>query len=96
MLNRNDIIERLAQEGYTKKASAEIIDDVFKVITNALIQGESVRIHGFGTFDTKETAPRDMIDFTTKERVTLPPMRLPRFTAGQHLKKAIKEGFNRA
>ena len=95
MLNRNEIIERLAQIGYTKKAAGEIIDDVFAVITTALVEGESVRVHGFGTFDIKETAPRDMIHFQTKERITLPPMKTPRFTAGQFLKRAVKEGFVR-
>lgn len=95
MLKRNDIIERLTQKGYTKKDAGIILDDLVRLITEELVAGESVQIHGFGTFEVKECAPRSTIDLQTKERITIPSYKAPKFTAGKLLKRAVKEGFIR-
>ena len=95
MLKRNDIIERVAQKGYTKKDAGVILDDIIKMITEALVDGESVQIHGFGTFDVKECAPRETVDLQTKQRIVIPAYKAPKFTAGKLLKRAVKEGFLR-
>lgn len=95
MLKRNDIIERVAKKGYTKKDSGIILDDIFATITEALVAGESVQIHGFGTFGVKECRAREVIDFQTKNRITVPSYNAPKFTPGNFLKRAIKEKFIR-
>lgn len=95
MLKRSDIIERSTKKGYTKKDSGVILDDLVGTIIEALVEGESVQIHGFGTFDIKEYASRETVDLQTKERITIPAYRAPRFTAGKLLKRAVKEGFVR-
>lgn len=94
MLKRNDIIERLMLKGYTKKDAGTILNDVFDVITEALIKEESVQIYGFGTFEVKNIASRETVDFN-KDRIIIPSYRAPKFTAGDRLKRAIKEGFVR-
>ena len=95
MLKKDELCARLAEQGYTKKDANIILDDVFRVITEALIEGESVMIHGFGTFDVREHKERQMIDYQTQEWITNPAYKFPKFTAGQTLKRAIKEGFIR-
>lgn len=95
MLKRTDIIERLALKGYTKKDAGIILDDIVRVITEALVGGESVQIHGFGTFDVKELAAREIVDLKTKNRSVVPAYKAPKFTAGKLLKRAVKEGFIR-
>jgi hypothetical protein len=40
MVKREDIINRLADKGYTKKSAAYIIDDFVRVIAEALVEGE--------------------------------------------------------
>ena len=45
MLKRNDIIERLTTNGYTKKDAGIILDDVVKILTEAMVNGETVQIH---------------------------------------------------
>lgn len=95
MLKRKDVIDRLALKGYTKKDAGVAFDDVFNVITEALITGESVQVYGFGLFDVKDVAQRETIDYQTKERITIPSYKAPKFTAGKLLKRAIKEGFVR-
>lgn len=95
MLKRNDIIERLTTNGYTKKDAGIILDDVVKILTEAMVNGETVQIHGFGTFSTKECKSRETIDLQTKERIIIPAYKAPKFTAGKLLKRAVKEGFVR-
>ena len=95
MLKRNDLIEKFAQLGYTKSASAIIWEDVKKVLTEALVAGESVQLHGFGTFSVKEYAEREVVDMHTQEKITVPAYKAPKFTAGKLLKRAVKEGLIR-
>lgn len=95
MLRRKEIIDKLVLKGYTKKDAGTIIDDIFGVITDALVSGEAVQIYGFGTFDIREFAQRETVDYQTKERIVVPSYKAPKFTAGKLLKRAIKEGFVR-
>lgn len=95
MMKRNDIVERLALKGYTKKDAETILDDFISMLTEALVAGESVQIHGFGTFEVKECAEKETVDIKTKERIVIPAYKAPKFTAGKLLKRAVKEGFVR-
>lgn len=95
LLYRNDLIELLSKKGYTKKDSGVILKDVFDMITEALVKGDSVQVHGFGTFEVRDIAPRETMDINTSDRITIPAYKSPRFTAGKLLKRAVKEGFVR-
>ena len=95
MLKREELVERLVKEGYTKKDAAIILDGFIKVVSDALIEGESVQLHGFGTFSVKEYAERETVDYQTRERIIVPAYRAPKFVAGKLLKRSIKEGFVR-
>ena len=95
MLKKEDIIERIMRKGYTKKDAGTILDDVLSVITESLVEGDSVQIHGFGTFEVKEYAERETVDFQTKERIVIPAYKAPKCTAGKLLKRAVKEGYIR-
>lgn len=69
------------------------IDDV-RVILEALIQateeaikqGESVSIYGFGTLGLKWREPRETRDFKTGERVTIEGRYVPKFSFGNILR----------
>lgn len=95
MLNRDDIITRFAQKGYTKKDAELVIDDVIRVISEALVEGEAIRFYGFGTFSVRESAPKNTINYQTKERMVVPGHKAPRFTPGKLLKRAVREGILR-
>lgn len=94
-MNKQDIVNKLAEKGYTKKDSSCILDDVFAVITEAMIAGEEVKIHGFGVFSVVERAPRRTLDLKTQEYIDVPARKAPKFKAGTLLNRAIKEGFVR-
>ena len=94
-MNREEIIDRLAKKGYTKKSANLIIDDVVRVITEALVEGEEVQLHGFGTFYVRNMAPRDTNDLLSGERITIPGHNLPKFVPGRTLKRWVREGIIR-
>ena len=47
---KNDIVLALAEMDYYKNQSGTVINDVFRVIAEALARGEKVTIRGFGSF----------------------------------------------
>lgn len=95
MVKRKEFIDIFSKKGYTKKDSAIIIDDFIGTITEILINGDSVNFHGFGTFETIERSSKEITDYQSKEKITVPSYKAPKFTAGKLLKRAIKEGYIR-
>ena len=95
MIQKKEFIERLAAKGYTKADATVIIDDFILTLKEALIERESVSFHGFGKFEVKEHKGREVISPTSGEKVLVPNFLVPSFTAGDTLKRAVKEGFIR-
>lgn len=93
--NRAEIIERFAEKGYTKKDAETILDDFVYMLTELLVEGEEVCFHGFGTFSVRDSKPKELVSPITKERLLVPGHRAPRFTPGNMLKRAVKEGLLR-
>lgn len=90
-----DIIDAMEELKYTKKEANFIIDDIVKVLTKALANGNSVQLHGFGTFEVGMVAERESVDIQTGERITIPAYKAVKFKPGKVLKRAVKEGFYR-
>lgn len=95
MLNKKEFAKRLSEKGYTVKDSMMIIEDFLNTIEDALIEGEAVMFHGFGTFSTFERAERKSTDVRTHEPITVPSFISPKFAPGKGLKRAVREGIAR-
>lgn len=95
MLNRQDLIEILRNNGYTKKDADTVTKDIFKTISKILADGESLNIYGFGRFEIRQHKEKKVRDVVTGEDIIVPPSKAPKFVAGEKLKKAVKEGFLR-
>ena len=95
-MNKNEFITLLSEKGYTKIDCGKIIDDVFTTLMDALASGESVQIYGFGTFGVRDSAPKEIVDYQTKERISVPGHKAPKFVPGRLLKMAVREGIVRA
>lgn len=95
MVTRDEFIERLSQKGYTKRDAGMVMDDFIRTLEEALVGGESVMFHGFGTFEVRERAERESSNPQTKERIVIPSYRAAHFTPGKKLKREIKEGLVR-
>lgn len=83
-----DFVTRLADKGYTKKDSAVILADVLDVIYEAIKDGESVNLIGFGSFKIKKINAKDIINVNTGERCTVPAHNIVKFVPGLALKQA--------
>ncbi len=91
-MKKDDLVEALAKDANlpTKKQAQEIVDWFFETITKALSRGEEVAITGFGSFKTVKRAARMGINPKTGEKIQIPAMTKPKFTAGKLLKDAVK------
>lgn len=90
MVGKNEIINKMASKGYTKKDAEIIMKDFTSVITEFLVGGDSVQFRGFGTFSVREAAPRKTTDYQTKEKIMIPGRMTPKFTPGKLLKEAVR------
>ncbi len=90
-MRKNDIVDNVAAAADLTKADAgRAVDAVFDSITNALRNGDEVRLVGFGTFDIAERAASKGRNPRTGEAIYIGPSRRPRFKAGKSLKDAVE------
>ena len=90
-MNKKELIEVMAEEAETSKATAEKVFSAFvDAVTKSLKNDEKVRIVGFGTFSLTHRAARTGRNPQTGEPLQIAASKSPKFTAGQDLKKAVK------
>lgn len=90
-INKDALVAKISEKTDLAKKDIElVIDTMTEEITRALKGDEKVTLTGFGTFRASKRAPREGINPQTKERITIPAMTVPKFTAGKALKEAIK------
>ena len=90
-MTKNEFVDRVAAEsGLSKKDAGSAVDAVIKSIEDALGSGEEVNFTGFGKFHVAERGAREGRNPRTGETMTIAASRVPRFTAGSGLKKAVK------
>ena len=90
-MTKSEFIDRVADEsGLSKKDAGTAVDAVITSIEKALQSGEEVSFTGFGKFHVAERGAREGRNPRTGETMTIAASKVPRFTAGSGLKKAIK------
>ena len=91
-MTKSDIVEKICLTTYfTKKESAEIIEEVFDIIKSTLASGENIKIAGFGNFEVMEKAARRGRNPQTGETLEISARRILAFKPSQLLKKSINE-----
>lgn len=90
-MTKKDLIEKISKKvGLTKKAATESVDTVLSSIKDALSKGDKVVLTGFGTFKIRSRSQRKGRNPKTGQQIQIPSHKLPGFTAGKGLKKAVK------
>ena len=90
-MTKNEFVDRVAADsGLSKKDAGAAVDSVIKSIENALGAGEEVNFTGFGKFHVADRGAREGRNPRTGETMTIAASKVPRFTAGSGLKKAVK------
>jgi DNA-binding protein HU-beta len=90
-VTKSEFVDQVsAKSGLAKKEAADAVDAVLAVIEEALASGNEVTLTGFGKFHVAERGARQGVNPRTGEPLQIPAARVPRFTAGSALKKAVK------
>lgn len=90
-VNKDALVDYIAAKiDVSKKDIEAILDMLTEKITEEIRVGNKVTLTGFGTFRVSKRKAREGINPQTKERITIPEMSLPKFTAGKTLKEAVK------
>jgi len=80
--------------GFSKKEAGELVEAVFSEMKAKLIEGEKVKISGFGNFVVNEKSPRKGPNPQTGEQITISGRRVLTFKASQLLKERINKDGN--
>ena len=92
-MTKQEFIDQVADStGLSKRDATEAVEAVLGTIENTLRPAARSASPGFGKFHVAERGPRQGVNPQTRERITIPGGRVPRFTAGSALKKAVKGG----
>ena len=77
-MNKTQLIDVVATKtGLTKKAAEAAVNAVNEAITEALKAGDKVQIIGFGTYEVKERAAREVPHRCSRYTPAPPPREYP-------------------
>ena len=80
------------QIGLNKRESKDIIEAFFDLISVSLVDGEDVKISGFGNFQVRTKASRPGRNPRTGELVQIESRRVVTFHASHKLKDSVQNG----
>lgn len=90
-MNKSELVDTMAEVADIPKTSAaKALDALLDAITDALKNGDTVSIIGFGNFSVKERAARTGRNPQTGAAIEIAASKSPSFKAGKALKDAIK------
>jgi|TARA_R110002126_G_scaffold13118_3_gene56603 integration host factor subunit alpha len=91
-VTRADLAEVLYEEvGLSRAESAEFVDDILNEVSDALVEGENVKISSFGSFTLRDKKQRIGRNPKTGEEVPITPRRVLIFRASHILKEKMNK-----
>jgi DNA-binding protein HU-beta len=89
-MNKQDMIEIIAEAGEISKAAAQrTLDALFSNVAGALAKGARVQLSGFGTWETGHRSERTGRNPQTGEAMLIPASTVVKFKAGKALKDQV-------
>ena len=91
-MTKQELIEALAgKTEMTKKNAEDMLDGFVNVVTEQLQQDNKVAVTGFGTFSVSDRKARTGVNpQNPSEKIQIPAMKVPKFTAGKTLKDSLR------
>jgi len=89
-MNKQDLIQEVSEVVEMKKEAREAVDRVFSAIQEALAQGDTVSIAGFGSFKVQQRNARTGRNPQTGEEIRIEAKKVPKFTPAKALKEAVQ------
>ncbi len=89
-MTKSELVDQVADRAtMTKHDAARAVEAVLATVEDALSRGSDVTLSGFGKFHVGERSARQGVNPRTGERIQISASRVPRFSAGSGLKKAV-------
>ncbi len=89
-MNKTELVAAIAESaGLSKKDSEKALAAFVSVVTDELKKGEKVQLVGFGTFEVSARPARTGRNPQTKQTITIPASKAPKFKAGKALKDTV-------
>ena len=90
-LTKAQLAELLFEQiGLNKRESKDMVDAFFDLMVDSLVQGQDVKISGFGNFQIRTKAPRPGRNPRTGEPVAIEARRVVTFHASPKLKEQVQ------
>jgi DNA-binding protein HU-beta len=88
---KNDIVRLVSKDTrLSQRIIADALNGTVKIVMQALKDGKTVTIPGFGTFYTSQRAEGTVRDIHTGKTLAVPARRVAAFRVGQLLKTAVR------
>lgn len=92
-LTRMDLSEAVFREvGLSRNESADLVESILRHMSDALVEGEQVKISSFGTFSVRDKAARVGRNPKTGEEVPIQPRRVLSFRPSHLMKDRVAAG----
>lgn len=92
MITKKEFIKKLAEKTEQPQTVCESVLNAFtQVVTEALADGETIQLVGFGNFEVRERAEREGRNPKTGEAIKIAACKTPAFKAGKLLKDAVNK-----
>lgn len=89
-MNKSELVEMLASKrNLTFKKSEEIVNLIFDMMSDTLVDGGRIEIRGFGSFVVKEYKAYMGRNPKTGEVIHVRPKKLPFFKVGKELREMV-------
>ncbi|MBA2429995.1 MAG: HU family DNA-binding protein [Thermoleophilaceae bacterium] len=89
-MTKAEFVDQVAAEADLQKTdAAAAVDAVLNVIEETLKRGGEVNFTGFGKFSVAERGARQGVNPQTGAKIQISASKVPRFSAGSTLKKAV-------
>jgi len=91
-MTKADLVNKIFEQiGGTKKESADLIEKLFDAMKNTILEGESIKISGFGNFIVRTKKPRIGRNPQTGETIEISARRVLTFKPSQVLRDAVNK-----
>ena len=89
-MNKADLVAKIAQDNGLSKAVAEgTLNSLIEGVREALKEGSSVTLVGFGTFSISKRAARKGRNPQSGKEIQIPAKNVVKFKAGKGLSEAV-------
>ncbi|MHB8880027.1 MAG: integration host factor subunit alpha [Thermodesulfovibrionales bacterium] len=91
-MTKADIVDTIFEKvGLSKKEAQDIVEILFDTMRQTFVEGESLKISGFGTFNVRKKLARRGRNPKTGQDLEITPRRVITFRVSNQLKQEIEK-----